>query len=321
MNFLAETLYQSRLHLERALERPLGPVFQAIGPRGRLRPAVLGERFELSSGQVVADLALDSFVTWGVGLHNALEDGPIDYVKLENLLVRNATKWASRLYRARRSMRVQSCAFVGTDPEHDLYWNLAGFAGEGLSEPSVTVSDCLFADTASQAIQFVQRDHEGTPGEPGFYDLREDLTRGGLVVLERNVIVNAGHRIGDGNARASFAVSLFPSLNDVLIRDLFVDKTMQEDSTGCLLVQGHRRVRVKNAALVIGGEAHQPLAKLENIETLELEGCHLEAARGQNWIDLHNVGRVVMRGCSGSARVHVNSTDRGLVSENLTLEA
>ncbi len=318
---IAEALYQSRRVLEGALERDLGPVFSSIGPRGRLEPGILGERFELSSGQTVRDRWLDSFVEWGVGFHNAPQDGPIDDVTLENLLVRNATKWASRLYRARRRMRVRRAAFVGTAPEHDLYWNIAGSDERVPGELSVHVSDSLFLDTGSQAIQFVQRTTEGARGSPDFHDLSDDVRRGGPIFLERNVVRNAGRLIGDGSARAAFAVSLFPSLNPVGIRALFVDKSMQEDATGCLLVQGHERVVIDGAALLVGGEAHQPLAKIEDVEELTITGGFFDAKRGQNWLDLRNVGRLRLARCRGTALVHWNSTDRGRVSEDLVLEA
>lgn len=284
----------------------------SIGPRGELQPYSI-ESMELDSGHAPRGLAISVDERWwSTGIGNQDLSAPCKNVLLQDLSVTGGNKWASRSYRMGRNNRIDHVAFRGTWPEHDIYWNLAGYdLGEDGWEaaPSFVVSNCYFQDTGSQNIQLVQRAWDWYGPTPA-----SDLTPGGPIFIRDTISRNAG--IGGENARASFAISLFTSKNNVGLLRVMVDKSMQATSRGCLLVERRPRCVVDSCAFFTG-TAEQPLAIFRDVDDLTIRNSFFQATGGQNWISIEGCRKVTIEGCSGSARIHDGKIDVGTMTGGL----
>jgi len=298
-----------------------GSVYDApvVGPgvaAEDLLPTELRGEWPIDSGDVVSKrMFVYSLPYSSVGLHHFVFHGVCDGIRLQDLAVRNATKWASRSYRMRSDNRVERCAFFNTHNEHDIYWNLAGYNrglllkdGIPLSVPTLVLRACYFEDTGSQNVQLVQR-----PIEQGF-DCKAagDLTPGGPIVMSDCLSRNAGRLIGDGNARAAFALSGFETKNNVVITRFFVDKSMQPKSTGSLLLERHPLAQVRGSVF-LSGDNQQAIASVQGCGVVTFNGSTFHAAGGQNWIDVKDTKHVSFTNCVGDAHIHWNKQDVGRV--------
>jgi hypothetical protein len=243
------------------------------------------------------------------GLEHRIEQGPCYGARWRGLILERCSKWASRCYRMGPRNRITATAFVAVSPEHALYWNLRG--GEPTLE-ALTIRTSYFVDIASQAVQLVYR-----PSEQGFdFERAGDGLPGGPITVADCLVRNAGYMYGDGNARASFALSFFTSPHAaVRVVRTIVDKSMQAKSTGALLVQAFPSAWIQSSAFMVG-EATQPVLKFESTRQVRLETVAVYARGGQAWVDLQGVEGALIRGCRGNVRVHWNGADVGPI-ENL----
>lgn len=284
---------------------------------------------------VVGSLEVNSFFTverkaftitspwWTVGIaHSGLRE-TCNHLTLRDCSIEGATKWGSRSYRMREDNEIVRCAFRNTWPEHDIYWNLAGY-GDGadstmLSRPALILRNSYFEHTGSQNLQLVQRATDWYGPTPA-----EDLTPGGSLIVQDVISRDAGcgidHPRGEegspyeGDPRSAFAFSFFASQNDVLINRLLVDKTMQKRSSGCLLVEKRNRC-VVNASAFLSSDTNQPIAIFRDIDDLTIKGTWFQASAGQNRISIENCKKVTIDGCGGTAHVLRDGKDVGVVGE------
>lgn len=249
--------------------------------------------------------------TW-VGLEHRIEQGPCEGALLQGLILEHCSKWASRCYRMGPANRIRACAFVNVKPEHAVYWNLRGTRPD---VASFVLRNSLFLDIESQALQLVYR-----RSEQGFdFEAAGDGAAGGEIIVADCLVRNAGWGIGDGNARAAFALSFFSSPHSgVRVVRSIVDKSMQAKSTGCLLVQAFPRAFVGSSAF-LSGEATQPVLKFEGTRHVELIGSAIFAGGGQAWVSFDGCGGAIIHGCRGNVRVHWNRQDVGAITDTLVL--
>ena len=283
-----------------------------IGPRGVLQDYSI-ESMELDSGHNPHGLAISVDERWwSTGIGNQDLGSVCKNVLLQDLSISGGNKWASRSYRMGRNNRIDHVAVRGTWPEHDIYWNLAGYdIGEDgwTAAPSLVVSNCYFQDTGSQNIQLVQRAVDWYGPTPA-----ADLTPGGPIFIRDSLSRNAG--IGGESARASFAISLFASKNNAGLLRVMVDKSMQPSSRGCLLVEKRPRCVVDSCAFFMGS-AEQPIAIFRDVDDLTIINSFFQATGGQNWISIEGCRKVTIEGCSGTAHIHDGKADIGPVATGL----
>jgi len=234
-----------------------------------------------------------------VGLHHDMAHGPCHNLVIRDCEFRDHEKWASRAYRIAGAV-VEFCRFADVTKEHGKYWNIAG-GGDG-----IIVRDCVFEDIGSQALQYVQRaDEQGV-------DLSSDITPGGPIRVLRCDFRNIGCTHGD---RPSFALSFFPSMNDVVVDDCHLDNaTDQVTSFGALLCQGHPSLTVTDSSFIL---AHndRPIAKIEDTPFVLIENSHFECQGLQRTIEINRCPNVTVRGCTGNVVLKINGTDRALNTE------
>lgn len=255
---------------------------------------------------------------WSAGVNHYIWHGPCDGIRIAHSILEGGAKWASRSYRMRSLNTVEFTAFLDTYPEHDLYWNIAGYNGDEKLKGrfAALFRGLYFERTAGQNIQLVQVG-DNRRFEEGFDAVGAgDWTRGGPIVVVDVLSRDAGWLQDGPHVRAAYALSFFESDNDIYIVRALVDKTMQPASQGCLLLEGHKKVVVRSSAFM-GTNMRQPLVKVARCEEVLFEGCLFDAAQGQNWVDIE-ASRVTFKGCTGSASINARRSIVGRVSDNET---
>ena len=310
----------SRQTLGRLLHRDLGPS-PALGPQldelkaGEFPPyiPVPAQGFQLVGQHLTREVS-----EWSAGINHYIWHGPCDQFRVAHSIIEGGAKWASRSYRMRSLNTVEWSAFLDTYPEHDLYWNIAGYNNDPALKGRLAAlfRGLYFERTGGQNIQLVQIG-ENRRFEEGFDAVAAgDWTDGGPIIVTDLLSRDAGWLQEGDHVRSAFALSFFESMNNLFLVRVFVDKTMQPASQGCLLIDGHERAVVKNSVF-IGKNMRQPLAKVKRCQEVTFEGCLFQADEGQNHVEIDDA-KVTFIGCLGTARVMSNRQQIGAVHVNAT---
>lgn len=310
----------SRATLSLLLRRDLGPI-PALGPQvdelkaGEFPPyiPVQGQGFQLVGQHLTREAS-----EWSAGINHYIWHGPCDGFRVAHSIIEGGAKWASRSYRMRSLNTVEWSAFLDTYPEHDLYWNIAGYN----DEPSLKgrfaalFRGLYFERTGGQNIQLVQVG-ENRRFEEGFDAVAAgDWTQGGPIIVSDVLSRDAGWLQEGDHVRSAFALSFFETKNNLFLVRAFIDKTMQPASQGCLLIEGHERAVVKNSVF-LGRNMRQPLALVKRCQEVIFDQCVFQADEGQTWVDIEDA-KVTFRGCLGSAGVNANRKQIGSVARDAT---
>jgi hypothetical protein len=274
-----------------------------------------------SGFQLVGQHLVRHKTEWSAGLNHYIWHGPCDNVRVSHSILEGGAKWASRSYRMRSLNVVEFSAFLDTYPEHDLYWNIAGYNGDASFRGrfAALFRGLYFERTGGQNIQLVQMG-DNRRYEEGFGAVEAgDWSHGGPIVVVDCLSRDAGWLQDGPHVRSAYAFSFFESDNDVYLTRVFIDKTMQPKSQGCLLIQGHKKAVVRSSAF-LAHDTKQPLVKVSNVEECLFEGCVIEADAGQNWVEIEGPSKVTFRKCVGSARINANRTTIGEVSKDATYQ-
>jgi hypothetical protein len=237
-----------------------------------------------------------------VGLHHYIENGPCDNLLIMDCTFMNHHKWASRSYRMRSNNKFLNCRFSNVLTEHAIYHNIAGYNGiVDITTPSFVVDGCLFEDIGSQAIQLVQRAMEQGIDCAAL----GDCTHGGPIIIRNTLFRNIGWNLG-GNARASYALSLFDCTNEAYISNITVDNSLQRESRGALLLQNSVNAVVENSSFILGNN-DRPIIECANVQKLTIQNCHFESL-GNNALNIHGCGQVDIVNCTGNAAIYYKKT-------------
>jgi len=311
---------------------------KVIGAQGVLaqRDFRLWDPFEISSGDRLKDTRFHNF-GW-TGMHHGKGAGPLDDFEIRNCILDDGDKWLSRAYRMRglpgKPIVVSGCTLSNCRTEHGFYWNLAGGGGPwpawlGDDAPTLDMIAILielthFEHIGSQAIQFV-----GVPGREAETPEPElDGAAGGVVVVRDVTARDIGWNHG-GSARASYALSFFPTPHALYLENVEVDNSEQNLSAlaispdtdhGALLIEDRTKAVCRNVRALFQ-KTTRPIANFKRVAELVLDGCHFEATGGQPWISITGPTKVSIRNCTGNVRVHLNRNDVGAITDNLELSS
>lgn len=298
----------------------------ALGPRvdwaAELATRVGLNEYPLESDELVSGVHFQDFTH--VGLHHYYHHGRCSRVRLVDLLVESSELWASRSYRMCEDNRVEYCAFLDTEKEHDSYWQI------GPGDRSIACAyfyRCFSENAGGQGLQIVHRFGEvfGSVVEVDFRAM-EDINPGGPIVIREYLMRNAGHNFEHG--RNAFAVSIFAiqkfdktmiaGMHDLHATRLFIDKSMQPKAQGLLLVQGRPRALVKDSIFLAGEEQLQPIALLDASMgggELYLVNNLFHGRGGQAKVEIRGWKKLWISGCEGNVRVQRDTKDLGPISE------
>jgi len=286
----------------------------SIGPRIPTTLTPMGGEYPLDSRAHIKGLQLADG-HW-VGLHHYYRRGPCDHVIIEDCDLQSHQKWASRSYAMRAGNIVMNSAFRDVYTEHGIYWNIHGYAGSGLDTermPALILRRSIFENLGSQGVQFVQH---GRANE--YLDPDEGISPGGEIRLRGNLFRNVGYN-RSGNARASFAMSFFRSLNNVDVKGCMVDNSGQATSRGALLCEAREKFAL-SGSVFLTGVLQQPMIQVEEVENVHIENCFFHAPGGQTWLSFENCRNVTVTGCTGNMRIKVDGEDRGAVTEGISIQ-
>lgn len=302
---IVEVVRKSVRRLRASKGLPQIEAIPSVGP-ATLASKVVYTDYPIYSGEAISGYYFDNdnrTPIW-VGLNHPFNrEKTLDGAVVSDCMFRYRRNWASRPYRV-KNLVFSRCGFLGTDPEHDIYANLAG-GGIGVS---LGVYRSVHIDTAGQVIQTVCRESDWYGQTPP-----EDLEHTAPIVVDKLIAVNPGHSVNRPSNRAGFSLSFFESDSDLTLTDILIDKSMQERSSGCLYAESKRRVTVSNFNTLVRN-AWQPVVKMREIDSLLFIRSHFATLVGNLNLEFEGCSPRFVD-CTGSAIVKVNGRQLGTVQE------